>query len=268
MSQTGHLAAEDVQAQELRFRASFISSVALHFVGALALLVGPLIGPRQIIMPAIAPVLLVMPSLPSETPQPRAAMEPESQPEPQPEPQAVITTEPEPIPREIEELPRSVEPEPAATTPEPQPEVEQQPTPRPQQATRQTASRHPPAAPATPQAARRSSIDVIGTGPSDSSMTVEDFPFAYYLEILRQKVGERWTPPPRGPYSAARSAQVYFRIDRNGRLALQPQVTSDSGDSLFDQSAQRAIFSAAPFPPLPQVYEGNSLGVRFAFVQE
>ena len=65
-----------------------------------------------------------------------------------------------------------------------------------------------------------------------------------------------------------RRAEIFFRIDRNGRLVVQPRALAASGDTLFDQAAMRAIAAAAPFPPLPREYEGQTLGVRFAFVQE
>ena len=75
-------------------------------------------------------------------------------------------------------------------------------------------------------------------------------------------------PPPRGAYGLERRVEVFFRIDRNGRLAVSPRPTTSSGEALFDQAAMRAVAAAAPFPPLPREYEGQSLGVRFAFVQE
>lgn len=260
------------EAQGQRFRASIISSLAMHVGILLAVLIGPMMLPRTITMPPVTPVLLV--SLPAaappvETPEPEAA-EPEPEiAEPEPEPIEPVATDPEPIPRSIEDLRREREEEEAERRRREEEEAErrrrEEEARRPKRQTASRTRRDPQ--PAQPQTAQRRAIDILGTGQGPDSVTVEDFPFAYYLQILQQKVGENWHPPPRADLSAQRSVNVYFRIDRNGRLLMPPRLMNPSGDTLFDSASQRAIVNAT-FPPLPQTFQGTSLGVRFAFIQE
>jgi outer membrane biosynthesis protein TonB len=42
-------------------------------------------------------------------------------------------------------------------------------------------------------------------------------------------------------------------------------VEQPSGVFLFDQSCQRAVIDAAPFPPLPRDYGNEYVGVHFSF---
>lgn len=271
------------EADDLRFRGALISSAALHVGLLLVAIVGPMVWPQPPIMPDITPVRLVR--LPAAAPQaePEPAPAPEETPPPpeqEPEPIPAVVTEPEPIPRTLaqlrEEERRAEEEEEARRREEEERRREAEEERRRREAEEarrreeearaqpQTAGRRPPET----QSARRTAIDLTGTEENQTAFTVEDFPFAAYLLRIRDMVAERWSPPPRGAYAAARRVEVFFRIDRNGRLVVQPRALSPSGDTLFDQAAMRAIASAAPFPPLPRQYEGQTLGVRFAFVQE
>jgi len=59
-------------------------------------------------------------------------------------------------------------------------------------------------------------------------------------------------------------AVVYFRVHRNGEIT-HIAVEQSSGVFLFDQSCQRAVIQAAPFPPLPRDYLNEYVGVHFSF---
>lgn len=75
----------------------------------------------------------------------------------------------------------------------------------------------------------------------------EDFKFAAYGSIVREKIRSRWHPQEgmRGL-----KATVSFRIHRSGRV-IGSNLEAGSGNFYFDQAAMRAILSASPFPPLP-----------------
>jgi TonB family protein len=60
---------------------------------------------------------------------------------------------------------------------------------------------------------------------------------------------------------------VLYRIACNGKL-LQARVQSSSGLPVADQAALTAVRAAAPFPPLPAAYTGNSVDVEFDFDYE
>ena len=89
--------------------------------------------------------------------------------------------------------------------------------------------------------------------------------FGNYVTILRQRVAEKWhagdvdsrihTLPP---------AIVTFDLMRDG---LRPQCANlaDQWKSGARLPAQRAIYDASPFPPLPAAYERNDATIEFWF---
>jgi len=271
-----------------QFRASIITSLAVHVGLTAVLLVGPLLLPRSPIMLDIVPVHVVMPPAAAPTPQPQQpatedveedAEDPEEA-APEPEP---IVSEPEPVPRSIEEVRREAEAaaerereleaqrerEAAAERQRAEDEArrrreaeEEERRQQPQKAARRGAT------PPQQQRAQRTGIDLTGAEDDNRGFTVEEFPFAHYLGRIRDLIATRWSPPPRGPYAPQRRAEVFFRIGRDGRLVVQPRMNDASGNTLFDRAAMQAIAQAAPFPPLPREYQGQSLGVGLAFVQE
>ncbi len=90
----------------------------------------------------------------------------------------------------------------------------------------------------------------------------EDFRFGYYLEIIKEKISETWTPPP--VRTASSLTTIYFRINRNGKIS-DVKIEQSSGSDIFDRSALRAVSEAAPLPPLPAGFKGRWLGVHFEF---
>ena len=260
------------QVIEQRFRAAVISSLAAHLAFSLALIFGPLLIPIPRYDPSFTPVRLVQ--LPPPAPElavPAEAPQEEAEPAP---PQPVVS-EPEPVPRSLAELQREREAEEQLRREEAEKQrqaefdrqrrAEEEQRRREDEAHRQpqTAGRRPPP---QSQSAQRMGIDVTQSG--DSGYTVEEFPFADYLYRIRDLIAAQWSPPPTGPYGLKRRAEMFFRLGRNGRLVVQPRVDGGSGNTAFDRAAMRAIAAAAPFPPLPREYDGQSLGVGLAFVTE
>ncbi len=259
---------------EQRFRASVVASLAVHVGVLLASIVWPALLSTRPLSPTVLPVSVVQ--LPQRPPAPAEAAAPPAEAAAEPAP---VVTRPEPVPRTLEQLRRArdearrlrqeeaerqrreAEQRRQREEQERRRREEEEARRRPQKAARRDSS---PA----PQRAARQEISFTGTESGQRGFTVEEFPFSYYVLRIRDLVGERWDPPPRGAFGRERRASVFFRIDRSGRLAVPPRIETGSGDTLFDQAALRAIASAAPFPPLPREYQGQSLGVRFAFIQE
>jgi outer membrane biosynthesis protein TonB len=276
------LAAREIP--DLRFRSAIITSAALHTGVILVLLLAPLLIPDEILMPDFIPVQLVSMSAATAA-EPEAEPEPEV-PEPEPEPPAVVVTEPEPVPDTLEALRREREAEEEAERVREEEEAEarrraaaerrrreeeerlraEEEARRQPQAARRSSQSQPSAVQAQ-TAQRDGSIGLMGAEQT-AGVTVEDFQFNYYLQILLDRIATHWEPPARGPYAQPITAVVYFRIDRSGRLVVGPDIRTGSGNSLFDQASTRAIASSGPLPPLPQAYEGRSLGVSLAFKQE
>ena len=94
----------------------------------------------------------------------------------------------------------------------------------------------------------------------------EDFRFAYYLEIVKERISFNWSPPPVVGAQEGVMTTVYFRISRSGRVSrIKLEETSNS--DLFDRSAMRAVDLSDPLPPLPAGFKGKWLGVHFEFEQ-
>jgi protein TonB len=86
---------------------------------------------------------------------------------------------------------------------------------------------------------------------------------SYYLALILSKISQNWNNPYQGKRESVR-AQIYFRIDKNGKLQ-EVKIENSSGDAIFDQSALRAVYEAKVFPPLPEEMKLATLGVHFEF---
>lgn len=101
-----------------------------------------------------------------------------------------------------------------------------------------------------------------GTG---SGSGIGNFPYAYYIETLKNKISSSWysslvSPGLKGNYNVV----VYFRIMRSGRVS-DLRVQTESGHKSLDLSAIRAVKAASPFPQLPGDFPYQYLGVHFEF---
>ncbi|MFH1367682.1 MAG: TonB family protein [Elusimicrobiota bacterium] len=96
-----------------------------------------------------------------------------------------------------------------------------------------------------------------------SQITLESarFPFTYYSKGIEKNVRRNWS------WSSEferLKAVIYFKIMRDGSVA-NIQLKESSGDSLYDQQALRAVKLCDPFPPLPEAYGDDYLGVNIEF---
>ena len=89
--------------------------------------------------------------------------------------------------------------------------------------------------------------------------------FGYYRDLLEQMVGRKWqTSDVDSRLRTAPPAIVTFIIHRNG-TATDVRLEQSSGNRALDYSALRAVYEAAPFPPLPAGYERNEAKIEFWF---
>jgi protein TonB len=99
----------------------------------------------------------------------------------------------------------------------------------------------------------------VGTGSPFGSR------FGYYVDLLRQRVGEKWRTTDVDPrVQTAPPVVVTFTIHRNGSVS-GVRIAQRSGNAVLDTSAQRAIYDAAPLPPLPAGFERDSATIEFWF---
>ena len=250
-----------------------IWSGALRGTVFVIFLLGP--GPKPFEWDRADAVPVDLVSLPVEIPDPTP---------PPPEPKPVV---PEPV---VEEAPAPQETVPETPKdPPPDPEPVQQapkPKPKPQRVFKKYA---PPRQDDEPSLAERlkerleqvsesqpeSAPDPTApapTPPSENTASVEvvNFPYEWYLNVLRTKILAAWDPPgERLLVGHRRDVVVRFRIHRDGSIT-NVRIDGASGTPGLDVSAQRAIETGGPYPPLPPAYEEQwlDLGVRFLATKE
>ncbi|HTT64280.1 MAG TPA: energy transducer TonB [Bryobacteraceae bacterium] len=89
--------------------------------------------------------------------------------------------------------------------------------------------------------------------------------FGNYVMILRQRVAEKWHTGDVDPrIHTLPPAIVTFDLQRDGTVR-NVRLVQGSGNQAADYSAQRAIYDASPFPPLPSAYERNEATIEFWF---
>jgi protein TonB len=89
--------------------------------------------------------------------------------------------------------------------------------------------------------------------------------FGWYEALLRQRVAEKWrTTEVDARIRQLPVAIVTFTIRRDGSVS-GVRVAQSSGNYTLDTSAQRAVFDAAPFPPLPPQFDRDSAVIEFWF---
>jgi len=85
------------------------------------------------------------------------------------------------------------------------------------------------------------------------------------VTILRQRVADKWHTTDIDPrIHTLPTAIVTFDLMRDGS-ARNVRIAQTSGNQALDYSAQRAIYDASPFPPLPPAFERNDAVIEFWF---
>ena len=99
----------------------------------------------------------------------------------------------------------------------------------------------------------------VGVGPNSTFGTQ----FGAYASLVIQRVADKWQT---GGLAGMQLpiVVVTFDILRDGSVR-NPQIAQRSGNSTLDVSVLRAVTDAAPFPPLPPNYSGNSTNVELRF---
>ncbi|MFH1313790.1 MAG: TonB family protein [Candidatus Eisenbacteria bacterium] len=144
----------------------------------------------------------------------------------------------------------------------------------PEKKTRKTETEKAPPSkaktePKKTEPARPTPAKTSATGGSESKVRVDDkdFRFAYYLEIVKERISSNWSPPPVAGAAEGVVSTVYFKISRDGHL-MDVKIEKTSEFDLFDRSALRAVDRSSPLPPLPAGFKGSWLGVHFEFEQK
>jgi TonB family protein len=102
------------------------------------------------------------------------------------------------------------------------------------------------------------SIGPPGPGVPDGTDTGGD----WYLASVQQKIYMVWTQQIKTGFT--QPIGVSFTIQADGSVA-DVRITQSSGATLLDLAAQRSIYSAAPFAPLPKDYGTNRKTIEAIF---
>lgn len=89
------------------------------------------------------------------------------------------------------------------------------------------------------------------------------FPFQYYTDAITRLIMSQWAPTP----SVAESTKtvIHFDVARDGTVK-RIELLAPSGSPTFDRGAIAAVQNVGRFPPLPQGFEWEQLGVKFHFI--
>lgn len=94
------------------------------------------------------------------------------------------------------------------------------------------------------------------------SLETAKFPFSYYVNQIRKKIVENWLWSQN--YSGELKTVVYFKILHSGEIK-DLSIKESSKNKFYDNICLRAVEISAPFPPLPQGFTEDYLGVYFEF---
>ncbi len=101
--------------------------------------------------------------------------------------------------------------------------------------------------------------------PTEDLVPLSNFPFAWYIAIVKDKVFSGWRPPSSFSLGGrSLTAIASFRITRGGALS-QISINEGSGHHLFDQSVLAALDSLHTLPALPKDYKEEHLDVVIRF---
>jgi TonB family protein len=193
---------------------------------------------------------------------PQAAPKP---PEPAPEPKAQPAPSAAPAaPPVVLKPPPKAEPRPNAL-PLPDSRRKTQPTPPPVRATTKPGATPSSGSAGTAPSAKAAASATPGLefGPPGPGVpTGTDSGGDWYLASVQQKIWMIWNQQVKTGYT--QSVGVTFTIMPDGSVA-NVHLSQASGSSLLDLAAQRAVFNAAPFGPLPREYGQNPRTIQALF---
>ena len=120
-----------------------------------------------------------------------------------------------------------------------------------------------PARPAlTPEQIRDRLSCGLSAGPSAPAR--DEFPFGWYVSLVKQTMYEAWVQPSGLSASSGLTVQVLIRVERDGTITRR-QMVKPSGHPLMDESVMRAVESVRKLRPLPEQYRGAYRDITIEF---
>jgi TonB family protein len=115
--------------------------------------------------------------------------------------------------------------------------------------------------PEEPAASKTSSEETQDT----ISLDTDDKRYVTYAQAIKEKIAGQWKYPQEARKKKLEGRLVaLFSLDREGALTRM-EITKSSGHEVLDREAERAIRSAAPFPPFPSTVTVSRLNINVSF---
>ena len=85
---------------------------------------------------------------------------------------------------------------------------------------------------------------------------------SYYLALVRARLAKEWDEPRMG--NVMTKSSVHFVIHRDGSVTAV-EIREGSGSGVYDRSVLGAVKAVSSFPPLPESYAEEELGITVLF---
>lgn len=115
--------------------------------------------------------------------------------------------------------------------------------------------------PEEPPASKTSSEETQET----ISLDTDDKRYVTYAQAIKERIAGQWKYPQEARKKKLEGRLVaLFSLNREGALTRM-EITRSSGHDVLDQEAERAVRSAAPFPPFPSTITVSRLNINVSF---
>jgi TonB family protein len=107
------------------------------------------------------------------------------------------------------------------------------------------------------------------TSPEETQDTIsldrDDKRYVTYAQAIKERIAGQWKYPQEARKKKLEGRLVaLFSLDREGALTRM-EITRSSGHEVLDREAERAVQSAAPFPPFPSTITVSRLNINVSF---
>jgi TonB family protein len=117
------------------------------------------------------------------------------------------------------------------------------------------------AKPEDPAASKTSSEETQDT----ISLDTDDKRYVTYAQAVKERIAGQWKYPQEAKKKKLEGRLVaLFSLNREGALT-RLDITQSSGHEVLDHEAERAVRSAAPFPPFPSTVTVGRLNINVSF---
>ena len=115
--------------------------------------------------------------------------------------------------------------------------------------------------PEEPAASKTSSEETQET----ISLDTADKRYVTYAQAIKERIAGQWKYPQEARKKRLEGRLVaLFSLNKEGALTRM-EITRSSGHEVLDREAERAVQSAAPFPPFPSTITVSRLNINVSF---